>query len=51
MPKFPEINTLPGLTATSLLPKSASCIGYNFEQLAIELVAPAIARFQKGGTE
>lgn len=50
-PNFLEINTLPGLTATSLLPKSAVCIGYDFEQLAAELVAPAIARFQKGGTE
>ena len=50
-PNFLEINTLPGLTATSLLPKSASCIGYDFEQLATELVAPAIARFQKGGAE
>lgn len=42
---FLEINTLPGLTATSLLPKSASCVGFNFEELASELVAPAIARF------
>ena len=50
-PNFLEINTLPGLTATSLLPKSASCIGYDFEQLATELVAPAIARFQDGGAE
>lgn len=45
---FLEINTLPGLTATSLLPKSASCIGFDFEQLAAELVAPGIARFQEG---
>ena len=42
---FLEINTLPGLTATSLLPKSASCIGLDFEALAYELVAPAIQRF------
>lgn len=42
---FLEINTLPGLTATSLLPKSASCIGLDFESLARELVAPAIRRF------
>ncbi len=50
-PYFLEINTLPGLTATSLLPKSASCVGFDFEQLAAELVAPAIARFQSGGAE
>jgi D-alanine-D-alanine ligase len=42
---FLEINTLPGLTATSLLPKSASCMGFDFESLAGELVAPAIERF------
>lgn len=42
---FLEINTLPGLTATSLLPKSASCVGLDFEELAQELVAPAIQRF------
>ena len=44
-PYFLEINTLPGLTATSLLPKSASCVGFDFESLAKELVAPAIRRF------
>ena len=42
---FLEINTLPGLTATSLLPKSAECNGLDFETLALELVAPAIRRF------
>ncbi len=42
-----EINTIPGLTATSLLPKSASCNGYDFEQLAIAMLQPAIARFQQ----
>ena len=42
---FLEINTLPGLTATSLLPKSASCIGLDFEALARELVTPAMHRF------
>lgn len=41
---FLEINTLPGLTATSLLPKSASCVGYDFEALAKALVAPAVKR-------
>lgn len=42
---FLEINTLPGLTTTSLLPKSASSSGYNFDQLAKKLVTPAILRF------
>lgn len=43
-PYFLEINTLPGLTATSLLPKSAACLGYDFENLADALVAPALKR-------
>jgi D-alanine-D-alanine ligase len=42
---FLEINTLPGLTTTSLLPKSASSSGYNFDQLTKKLVSPAIQRF------
>ncbi len=42
---FLEINTLPGLTTTSLLPKSASSSGYNFDQLTGKLVSPAISRF------
>lgn len=41
---FLEINTLPGLTATSLLPKSASCVGYDFPALAEALVTPAVKR-------
>ncbi|MFP4259841.1 MAG: D-alanine--D-alanine ligase [Opitutales bacterium] len=41
---FLEINTLPGLTATSLLPKSAACMGYDFSHLAAALVAPALER-------
>lgn len=44
IPYFMEINTLPGLTPTSLLPKSASCRGLSFEALAGELVKPALAR-------
>ncbi|MEK9772599.1 MAG: D-alanine--D-alanine ligase [Opitutae bacterium] len=42
---FLEINTLPGLTTTSLLPKSASSSGYNFGQLTKKLVTPARNRF------
>ncbi len=44
---FLEINTLPGLTATSLLPKSASCEGMDFAALATQMLLPAIYRFQK----
>ena len=45
---FLEINTLPGLTATSLLPKSASCAGYDFDRLTNRLVEPAFQRFSRG---
>jgi D-alanine-D-alanine ligase len=44
---FLEINTLPGLTSTSLLPKSASCSGYDFQSLAKRLVEPAVDRFTR----
>lgn len=52
-PRFLEINTLPGLTATSLLPKSAACIELDFPQLAAALVQPAVTRFNRrnGGVE
>lgn len=41
-----EVNTLPGLTPTSLFPKSAACEGYTFEALVLQMVQPAIKRFQ-----
>ena len=46
VPLFLEINTIPGLTETSLLPKSAGCEGMDFNTLAAGLVAPALRRFQ-----
>lgn len=47
-PYFLEVNTLPGLTASSLLPKSASARGYDFEGLALALVQGAFNRYEKG---
>ena len=44
-PYFLEVNTLPGLTTTSLLPKSASCLGYDFTKLAEKLVSGARERY------
>jgi D-alanine-D-alanine ligase len=44
---FLEINTLPGLTTTSLLPKSGLCLGLKFPDLAKCLIMPAIKRFRK----
>jgi D-alanine-D-alanine ligase len=44
---FLEVNTLPGLKETSLLPMSAACIGLSFPQLLQALVAPAVERFRR----
>lgn len=41
-----EINTLPGMKETSLLPMSARCVGHDFTALVKELVSPALERFQ-----
>jgi len=43
-PTFLEINTIPGMTPTSLLPKSASCAGLDFPELVRRMTAPAIDR-------
>jgi D-alanine-D-alanine ligase len=43
-----EINTLPGMKDTSLLPMSARCAGLDFTQLVRELVGPALRRFRGG---
>jgi D-alanine-D-alanine ligase len=41
-----EINTLPGMKETSLLPMSARCAGLDFTELVRQLVLPALERFQ-----
>jgi D-alanine-D-alanine ligase len=41
-----EINTLPGMKETSLLPMSARCEGLDFTALVREMAAPAVQRFQ-----
>ena len=40
-----EINTLPGMKETSLLPMSARCEGLDFTALVKEMVTPALQRF------
>jgi len=40
-----EINTLPGMKETSLLPMSARCVGLDFSALVREMVSPALQRF------
>ncbi len=42
-----EVNTIPGFTATSLLPKAAAEIGINFKQLCLKLVELAYAKKEK----
>lgn len=37
-----EVNTIPGLTATSLLPKAAAACGISFEQLCEKMVLSAL---------
>ena len=41
-----EINTLPGMKETSLLPMSARCVGLDFTELVRQLVNPAVQRFR-----
>lgn len=43
-----EVNTLPGMTPTSLYPDGARAIGYAFPDLAKALVESALARFEAG---
>lgn len=47
MPVFLEANTLPGLTPTSLYPKSAQCSGYGFTELLQRMLAPAFRRHEQ----
>lgn len=43
---FLEVNTLPGLKETSLLPMSARASGYDFDQLLFKLVESALNRYR-----
>ena len=42
-----EINTIPGLTETSLLPKAAQAAGINFKELCLKLLDSAIKKHEK----
>ena len=47
VPVVLEVNTIPGFTPTSLLPKAAACIGLSYDELCERLVlmaCPAVAR-------
>ena len=45
-----EINTLPGMKETSLLPMSARCEGLDFTALVKEMITPALQRFHAAAT-
>ena len=44
-PYFLEINTIPGFTATSLLPMAAQQLGISFESLCDKIIQSAMRRF------
>ncbi len=47
VPVLLEVNTIPGFTPTSLLPKAAACIGLPYDALCERLVLMAIEMFAK----
>ncbi|MBF0480290.1 MAG: D-alanine--D-alanine ligase [Desulfovibrionaceae bacterium] len=47
-PMLLEVNTLPGMTAASLIPKEAAAIGMSFEELIAELIKLGLARQGQG---
>ena len=42
-----EVNTIPGMTATSLLPKAAGKVGIKFEELCLRLIESAYEKNKK----
>ncbi|MFH1460461.1 MAG: D-alanine--D-alanine ligase [Candidatus Omnitrophota bacterium] len=46
VPVVLEINTIPGLTATSLLPKAAAFAGINFSQLCLKMIDSAMLKYK-----
>ena len=41
-----EANTLPGMTATSLLPQEAAAVGVNYNQLCEHLIAISLKKYE-----
>ena len=39
-----EVNTVPGMTSHSLVPKAAQAIGYNFEELCLAILEQTLAK-------
>ncbi len=42
-----EVNTLPGMTPTSLLPQEAAALGVSYEQLCADLVHISLKKYEK----
>ncbi len=51
VPRCLEVNTLPGLTSASLLPKSAAAVGISFSDLCETICSLAIARSPIGNKD
>jgi len=43
-----EVNTLPGMTETSLLPKAAAAVGLSYPKLCQRMVDLALNRAKRG---
>ena len=41
-PYFLEINTLPGMTPTSLVPQEAAAVGISYSELCEQIIAAAL---------
>ena len=41
-----EVNTLPGMTPTSLLPQEAQAVGMTFNQLCEKIIAISLAKYE-----
>lgn len=50
-PSILEANSMPGFTATSLLPKAAGAAGVPFPELCLRLVRLAVARAETGASQ
>lgn len=44
-----EVNTLPGMTATSLLPQEAAVVGMDYQQLCEKLIEISLNKYQQEG--
>lgn len=42
-----EANTLPGMTATSLLPQEAAVVGINYNELCEKIIAISLAKYER----